>query len=253
MLQDGTTENCLGRCSWIHHSSQHLYGTSSCYTNTSTLNFGPSIPLQLLRANIKKEKFFLALTPWSILVCSFSSLKAKAFSKTQLPETIALQSKVRGLTFKACLLHWKHWEACSVPARRENKVGWRTTHARFVFSYKGSHRAEAIYSQPHKSINVDKDIIWDHRTLFFHLRSDPFSASEQNSPFSYHEDTNLCDSSCIKLRCPHQSCYRNYSTQKKEKEQSATMQNLGSQACTRSLSLAEFHMLMKKRHMCYLP
>lgn len=71
---------------------------------------------------------------------------------------------------------------CSVPARRENKVGWRTAHARFVFLYKGSRRAEAIYSQPHKSINVDKDIIWDHGTLFFHLRADSLLLLNKAAP-----------------------------------------------------------------------
>lgn len=109
------------------------------------------------------------MTPQAIFVCSFSPLKAKAFSKTQLPGLTALQSKVRGLPFKASLLHWKHWERAL--CQQGGKI--RLAGGPLILHLFSPTKAPATPRQiTHSPVNVDTDI-WGHWAWLFHLRSDP--------------------------------------------------------------------------------
>lgn len=164
------------------------------------------------------------MTPKGIFVCSFSPLKAKAFSQTQLPGLTALQSEVRGLPFKASLLHWKHWERAL--CQQGGKI--RLAGGPLILHLFSPTKAPAMPRQiTHSPVNVDTDI-WGHWAWLFHLRSDPCCFGIQQSPFSHHQDTNLSGSSCTQLSTPQELLH----AEEGEGAGAATTQNPGSEGVT---------------------
>lgn len=142
--------------------------------------------------------FSLAFTPQGIFVCSFSPLKAKAFSKNRASRAHCITEQGQRSPLQSKPFTLETLGMCSLPARRENKVGWRTTHPRFVFPYKGSCNAEAIYSQPckcrHRYLgSLDLALSPEIRSLLLWNKAAPSASSKTQSCL------------CIRLCCPHHS------------------------------------------------
>lgn len=139
----------------------------------------------------------------------FFSFKSKSFQPNTASRAHCITERGQRSPLQSKPFTLETLGTCSVPARRENKVGWRTTHPTFVFPYKGSCNAEANYSQRckcrHRYLgSLGLALSPEIRSLLLRNTAAPSATTRTQT--------------CLGARassCPH---HRNYSTLKQERE-----------------------------------